>query len=668
MGRRQKGSMDVRTLLLLMALVLVSRSVLLAYVWRKMPDYVPVRWWAAGSGLMAFGVLLIGLREILPPVVSVLLGQASLIAGWSWTAVGTMRAAGKEPPIPFWAALALLSIGAAAWFFAITPHFGWRTVAVSVPGLVFDGYAFWACYSNAQAARQRGTMRVLGWMSVLSASALMARNAHVLYAGIDSVLVSTWEVSAYHVVSLVTLIASSVLYVLLAAEKIQDDLDREMVERERIAESMRLASLVFHTTDESMIVTSADGSIVNVNPAFTELTGYSRAEVLGRTPRVLKSDRQGDAFFASLWRTLLEQGKWQGEIWNRHKEGHVYAVRMTINSLKNADGSVQCHVALCHDITNEKVSAEKIFHQANHDRLTGLANRYAFFERLANELSRARRTSTRVGLLFMDLNRFKPVNDQYGHEAGDIVLKTVAQRWQGVLRAGDTLARMGGDEFALLVPGVASVQEAGAVAHKLLRVLQAPIELPGDQHCEVGTSVGIATYPDNAAEMDSLIAAADAAMYLCKGRVNGGVEVSTAANTGESLGANWVVFEDIHRVGVLEIDHQHMRLVTMVNAINRAVVTGKTDAELRLLFAELIEFAVEHFATEHRYMASYGYPELAQHDAQHEQLSSQLLEIFQRFEPGDEIRMLQTTKDWLMGHIMNADKQMGVFLQARGVS
>lgn len=661
-------AMDVRTLLLLTALLLVSRSVLLAYVWHKVRGYKPVRWWAAGSALIALGVLLVGLRDVVPDFLSVLVGQGCIIFGWAGTSVGTLMAADREPPWRLWWWLSLASIASAAWFFFAVPDYAWRTIAVSLPGMVFDAYVVWACFRYRADNRRRGTLKVLGSVTLAAMLSVLAKNIHVVHSQSSSLLAPAWEVSLYVLITILTLTACTVLYVLLAAEDTQDDLDLEIHERERAAESMRLATLVFHTTDEGMIVTAADGTIVNVNPAFSVLTGYAPHEAMGRTPRMLKSDRHDPAFFAAMWRTLGEQGKWQGEIWNRHKDGHEYAVRIAINTLRHIDGSVQCHVALLHDITHEKLSAEKIFHQANHDRLTGLANRYAFFERLANELSRARRAGTHVGLLFMDLNRFKPVNDLYGHEAGDTVLRTVAERWVAMVRDTDTLARMGGDEFALLLGDLSSPDEAGAVAQKLLRALDAWIELPDGKRCQVGTSIGIATYPGNAAEMDSLIAAADAAMYGCKAGGDGGYAMSSVRCSGVAAGADWVVFEDIHRVGVAEIDHQHMQLVAMVNNINRAVVRGKSDAELRVLFGDLIRFAVEHFATEHRYMTTYGYPEQANHDQQHEQLAGQLVEIFNRFEPGDEIRMLQTTKDWLMGHIMNADKQMGIYLQARGVT
>ncbi len=540
-------AMDVRTLLLLLtALLLVSRSVLLAYVWHKVPDYQPVRWWAVGSVLIAAGVLLVGLRDVVPGFLSVLVGQGCIISGWAVTSSGTLKASGRETPWRFWWWLSLACMATGAWFFLGVTDYVWRTLAVGLPGMVFDAHVVWACFRYPHDNRRRGTLKVLGSVTLAAFLAALAKNIHVVHSQASSLLEPAWEVRLYLVITILTLTACTVLYVLLAAEYTQDALDLEIDQRER--------------------------------------------------------------------------------------------------------------------------AAAKIFHQANHDRLTGLANRYAFFERLANELSRARRAGTHVGLLFMDLNRFKPVNDQYGHEAGDMVLKTVAERWTAMVRDTDTLARMGGDEFALLLGDLSSSEEACAVAQKMLRALDDWIELPDDKRCQVGTSIGIATYPENATEMDSLVAAADAAMYACKAKSDGGFAMSTAHSSAVTAGSDWVVFEDIHRVGVAEIDHQHRQLVCMVNNINRAVGRGSSDAELRKLFEELIQFAVQHFATEHGYMTAHAYPELANHDAQHEQLSRQLVEIFNRFEPGDEIRMLQTTKDWLMGHIMNADKQMGIFLQARGVS
>ena len=659
---------DNRTLMLVITLILLSRSALLLHTWAMNRSYAPVRWWAMGSSVMAVGVLLVGLRGLVPLDLSVLGGQGLLMAGWMLVSAGTLLAADKTPPWRWGIALVGIGIAGTFWFLKIEPSYAWRTFAASAPGLIFDTYTAVACLRYQGDKHRKSTLRLIALALLANGVFLLLKNDHVFHSGVTSPIDPAWEISMYYLASMLVAVACTVFYVVLAGEKLQEALDAELQERARVNASLQVANLLYQATSEGMLVTTADGTITNVNPAFTALSGYAADEVVGKTPRILKSDRHDAAFYTAMWRDLQQKGEWQGEIWNRHKNGNLFAERLTINTLYAPDGSPQNHVALFHDVTRQKLSAEKIFHQANHDRLTGLANRHAFLEQLAVELSRARRAGTRVGLLFMDLNRFKPVNDQYGHEAGDVVLKVASERWSACVRATDTLARMGGDEFALLVGGLSSVDEILGIAHKLDQALLQPIDLPNGLHCQVGVSIGIAVYPDHALEMDSLIAAADAAMYICKAKGEGGFALSGNPTQTDDAHAGWIALGDADRVGVQIIDAQHGHMIGLVNDINRAVMSGKSDDELKLLFQELLSYAAEHFETEHQLMVKHQYPGLAAHDSQHVHLTEQLTEIFNRFEPGDEMRLLQTTKDWLMGHIQNADKPLGAFLLEKGIA
>jgi len=658
---------DNRTLMLVITLILMSRSALLLHTWSMNRSYAPVRWWAMGSSVMAVGVLLVGLRGLVPLDFSVLGGQGLLMAGWMLVSAGTLLAVDKTPPWRWGIALVGIGMAATLWFLKIEPSYAWRTFVTSVPGLLFDTYTAVACLRYQGDKHRKSTLRLIALALLANGAFLLLKNDHIFHSGITSPLDPAWEISLYYLASILVAVACTVFYVVLAGEKLQEALDAEIQERARVNASLQVANLLYQATSEGMLVTTADGTITNVNPAFTALSGYSADEVVGKTPRILKSDRHDAAFYAAMWRDLQQTGQWQGDIWNRHKNGQLFAEHLTINTLYAPDGTAQSRVALFHDVTRQKLSAEKIFHQANHDRLTGLANRHAFFEQLAVELSRARRAGTRVGLLFMDLNRFKPVNDQYGHEAGDVVLKVASQRWSACVRATDSLARMGGDEFALLVGGISSVDEILGIAHKLNHALEQMIDLPGGLQCQVGVSIGIAVYPDHALEMDTLIAAADAAMYICKAKGEGGFAVSSNASHAGSAQAGWVALADADRVGVQIIDAQHEHMIALVNGINRAVLAGKSDDELKPLFQALLAYAAEHFATEHQLMEAHHYPGLDAHNSQHVHLTEQLTEIFDRFELGDEMRLLQTTKDWLMGHIQNADKPLGAFLIEKGI-
>ena len=303
---------------------------------------------------------------------------------------------------------------------------------------------------------------------------------------------------------------------------------------------------------------------------------------------------------------------------------------------------------------------QQIRKQAMLDTLTGLPNRPMFFSRLSRELSQSRRNDRLVALLFMDLDGFKQVNDQFGHDAGDIVLKTVAARWQAIVRENDMVARLGGDEFAAIISDLEDAAHAALVAEKLIAALQQDITLPGELPCQVGCSVGISLYPKSAAEIDSLLAAADAAMYQSKARGKNSLTLSSASPAPGD--AEWVKFTSNHLVGVAEIDEQHRQLVKRVNKINRAIINKLPIVETEALFMQLVEFTVFHFDTEHRLMVQYQYPGQAVHDHEHQSLIDEIERLADEFSRGNDLLVLQTIKDWLIGHIEGADKPLGAFI------
>lgn len=330
----------------------------------------------------------------------------------------------------------------------------------------------------------------------------------------------------------------------------------DITERKQAEESMQLASLVYQISSEAMMVTDADGIIITVNPAFTKLTGYAPHEAIGNTPKILSSGRQSREFYENLWQTLKTTGHWQGEIWNRRRNGEIYAESLSINTTFGADGCAQRHVALFTDITEKKKSDAAVWQKANFDALTGLPNRALFFDRLSNEFSQARRSGKYVALLFLDLDGFKLVNDTYGHEAGDIVLKVVAQRLVACVREIDTVARLGGDEFAVLVGELDTQGEAASIAQKIIRALAVKMALPNKQRCGIGVSIGIGIYPSNATESDSLLAAADAAMYESKARGKNTYTFSSTISTAMGNTSNRKVSHDSHLDKAAEMSEQ----------------------------------------------------------------------------------------------------------------
>jgi diguanylate cyclase (GGDEF)-like protein/PAS domain S-box-containing protein len=290
---------------------------------------------------------------------------------------------------------------------------------------------------------------------------------------------------------------------------------RDISERRRQDAELRLAASVYHNTIEGIVITDPAGIILSVNPAFTEITGYSPEEAIGQTPRILKSDHHDEAFYAELWKTIAETGQWQGELWNRRKNGEVFLEWQNINVVKDANGKPLRYVAVFNDVTELRRKDESLKHLAYHDALTGLANRMLLTDRLEHSLDVARRDIYRVAVLFLDLDRFKVVNDSLGHEKGDLLLQAVARRLEVCMRKSDTVARLGGDEFVIVLTDFDSSAEIAHMAERIIALLLEPIDLDGHE-VHVSASLGIAVFPQDGADAASLMKNADIAMYQSK--------------------------------------------------------------------------------------------------------------------------------------------------------
>ncbi|GEO81301.1 diguanylate cyclase domain-containing protein [Pararhodospirillum oryzae] len=310
--------------------------------------------------------------------------------------------------------------------------------------------------------------------------------------------------------SVIALVALFVLGSLLAAE---------IIRRADLESQVRLLSLtrkVFAHSADAIVVTDADNAIISVNPTFTEITGYSARDVLGRNPRLLASGRHDQAFYKAMWESLEETGHWRGEIWNRRRDGTVYAQRLTISRLNDEAGRALNYIGIFSDITEQRQRADALNHQAHHDALTGLPNRGLLMDRLGQGLIRAERDGAMLAVLFLDLDGFKPVNDTFGHRSGDGVLAEVARRLQAGLRQSDTVARLGGDEFVVVLHDITSPEAAVVLANKLIDDIGQPLALEGGQEVTLGASIGLALFPRHGTDARSLLAAADGAMYQAK--------------------------------------------------------------------------------------------------------------------------------------------------------
>ncbi|MDP1770713.1 MAG: EAL domain-containing protein [Methylobacter sp.] len=289
----------------------------------------------------------------------------------------------------------------------------------------------------------------------------------------------------------------------------------DITERKGNEEKLKLANLVYQAIGEAIMVADADNQIVTVNPAFTELTGYTLQEAVGQSTTLLKSGHQNEAFYQIMWHALETTGHWQGEIWNRRKNGETYLEWLTINTVYDDKNNVRHRVATFSDITDQKHAEQTIWQQANFDSLTGLPNRHMFYERLAQEMKKSRRVGLPLALLFLDLDHFKDVNDTLGHCKGDLLLKEMAQRLLNCVRSTDTVARLGGDEFTIILAELHEQDSIERLAQDILCQLTKPFELAGEV-AYVSVSIGITLYPEDTDDIDVLIKNADQAMYAAK--------------------------------------------------------------------------------------------------------------------------------------------------------
>ncbi|VAX19412.1 diguanylate cyclase/phosphodiesterase (GGDEF & EAL domains) with PAS/PAC sensor(s) [hydrothermal vent metagenome] len=291
----------------------------------------------------------------------------------------------------------------------------------------------------------------------------------------------------------------------------------DITERTRIQEKLQLASMVVNTAIEGVVVTDVDTVIQSVNPAFTHITGYSAKEAIGQKPNMLRSDRHDKEFYKKMWEAILKTGQWQGEIWNRRKNGEVFPERLSITAIKDSKNNIVKYASVFYDITELKQSEKEVEYKAYHDALTGLPNRQLFQDRLEQAIVRARRADSMLAVLFIDLDDFKNVNDSLGHASGDLLLQGIAVRLVGCAREEDTISRLGGDEFTIIIENIDDEQEAANVAERVIASLSEPFNYKND-NLYAAVSIGIAVYPANGATLEELIKNADIAMYNVKNK------------------------------------------------------------------------------------------------------------------------------------------------------
>ncbi|MDO9268101.1 MAG: EAL domain-containing protein, partial [Methylobacter sp.] len=283
---------------------------------------------------------------------------------------------------------------------------------------------------------------------------------------------------------------------------------------------LRLSAKVFENSSEAIFITDPQGTIMEVNAAFCAIIGYQRSEVLGQNTRILKSQLHDESFYKQLWQSLLNKGGWKGEIWDRRKSGEFCPMLLSINAVTDKQGQLTHYVAISTDISHQKRTEDELKQLAYYDVLTNLPNRFLFKDRFEQEICLAQRNNTRLALFFLDLDHFKIVNDTLGHWAGDCLLQSIATRIQNCLRKTDTVARMGGDEFTIILPGLTGITDATELARKLIDAMTKPVQIK-DHTVFVGVSIGIAIFPDDGNDFYTLTKHADTAMYASKAKGRG---------------------------------------------------------------------------------------------------------------------------------------------------
>lgn len=300
---------------------------------------------------------------------------------------------------------------------------------------------------------------------------------------------------------------------------------RDITEWLHTQQELNLWAKVFEASSESILITDADSNVVSLNQSFTRMTGYEPGDLVGKSSALLRAGNHPEEFYDELWKTLHEKGTWRGETWNRGKNGETYPVWLSITAVRDRHGEITHYVTIATDITERHARDEHHRYLATHDPLTHLANRALLYDRIEMELRRSRRGDTAFAILFIDLDGFKEINDEQGHRLGDLLLREVARRLKTQVREADTVSRLGGDEFIVILADVQSVDSAIAVAGKVTEAIRMPYHLDGNE-LFVQASIGISLHPDHGSEPEALIHAADQAMYRAKEDDDGFVAVA----------------------------------------------------------------------------------------------------------------------------------------------
>ena len=292
----------------------------------------------------------------------------------------------------------------------------------------------------------------------------------------------------------------------------------DITEKKKVEEKLKLLASVFTSAKEGIVITDVKANILDVNEAYTHLTGYSKEELIGQNVGFLKSGKHDESFYKKMWEQLLQHKFWSGEIWNRRKNGEIFVEKLTVSAISDSDGEITSYVGLFSDITSTKEYEFKLEKMAFYDSLTGLPNRLLFAERIDQAVKISKRLKKNMAVCYLDLDGFKPINDNHGHTSGDDLLIEIAGRIEKNIRESDTAARIGGDEFAILLLNIINMKECQKIVTKILKSIEKPYKLFNGQSVNVSASLGFTLYPQDDNDPEQLLKHADQAMYEAKER------------------------------------------------------------------------------------------------------------------------------------------------------
>ncbi|KAB2888587.1 MAG: bacteriohemerythrin [Desulfobulbaceae bacterium] len=415
----------------------------------------------------------------------------------------------------------------------------------------------------------------------------------------------------------------------------------------------------FALAPDLLCIADLNGRFRKLNPSWEKVLGYPLAGMEGS--QFFDYVHPEDVNATRITVAELKAGKNVTGFVNRfrHRDGSYRYIEWQSAA---REGLI---FASARDVTERKRTEKRLEYLAYHDRLTGLPNRSLLFGRLSQSMSSAARNGRQVAVLYIDLDGFKEINDQFGHDQGDVVLQAVARRLLSAVRTSDTVARIGGDEFVVVLGDLADSVEAGRIAAKMLTVLEPAISLAEGCECRIGASIGISVFPVNGGEMNGLLEAADDAMYRSKQSGKNRFTYSDASPLTMTDEVGELVLDEALLVGVREIDEQHRKMTEMVNRLNTLVRGEAADEEVARVLDELLEYTTFHFTTERQLMERYAYPDQATHLASHEYLLLELADFSDKIAQMGQAFRLKLTRDWLLQHIIKEDLPLGDFLQEK---